>query len=301
MAGLSMKNNRRIQERLVAVGFVLPAFILFCVFSWWPIIRGFIISFQKYHPTKIPTWCGLDNFKVLFDDPLFFTAWWNVIYFVFLALLIGYFVPIVLAITINEMRHLRSYFRIGYYLPAILPLVVVAIMWKWFYRPQEGLFNYFLNIIHLPVQGWLNDPHLAMFSIVLMATWKGAGATTIIYLASLQSIPEDLYEAAEIDGASLLRRIWHITLPQISPVMLIILILQIIGTFQVFAEPFIMTDGGPNNATLTVMLLIYRYAFKYYDMGVAAAMGLTLFIVLLVFTIIYFRITKKLGLDKTAA
>jgi multiple sugar transport system permease protein len=286
---------RLIKNKGTSIAFLIPALLFFTLFSWYPILRGFLISFQQYaiRADIPPQFVGWDNFRLVLNDPLFWIAWKNVFYFVFLGLVLGYFVPIILAITMNEMRHFRGYFRIAFYLPAILPMVVVAIMWRWFYDPGTGLVNLLLSYLHIPTSQWLLSEKTAMLSLVIMATWQGAGATTIIYLAGLQGIPEELYEAAEIDGASIKQRMFHITIPQIRAVMLIMLLLQIIGTFQVFGEPLIMTKGGPNNATLTIMLLIYRYAFTYVQFGAAAAISLCLFIVLLMLTILYFRLTKR--------
>ncbi|MCX7919788.1 MAG: sugar ABC transporter permease [bacterium] len=288
-----------LRKKWISFLFLLPALLFFSWFSWYPIIRGFIISFQHFAVrTDIPPqFVGWANFRLVFNDPLFWTAWKNVIYFVFLGLLLGYFIPVFLAIAINELRRFRGYFRTAFYLPAILPMVVVAIMWRWFYEPEIGLANYLLSYIHLPPCQWLLSEKTAMVSLVIMATWQGAGATAIIYLAGLQGIPEELYESAEIDGASIRQRLFHITIPQLRPVMLMMLLLQIIGTFQVFGEPLIMTKGGPNNATLTIMLLIYRYAFTYVQFGAAAAISLCLFTVLLILTIIYFRLTKRFQIE----
>jgi len=275
--------------------FLLQALVLLVYFSWIPIARGLIISFQDYNVIGQSEYVGLANFSGLLTDPLFRQAWSNTVIYVVAGLVIGYFVPILIAIAVNEMRLFRVYFRIGYYLPAILPLVVTAILWKWIYNVDSGLLNYFLTSIGLPAGSWLQSPlpGVPIFCLVLMATWKGAGATMLIYLAALQGIPEALYEAAEIDGASIFQRVKNITLPQILPVMLIVLILQIIGTFQMFIEPFIMTDGGPNNATTTVLLQIYNYAFKYFEMGKASAMSMMLFIFLLFMTLIFFKITQR--------
>lgn len=296
---MSSSAIRLVKKKWISIFFLFPALLFFTLFSWYPILRGFIISFQQYAiRTDIPpVFVGWDNFRLVLNDPLFWIAWKNVIYFVFLGLVLGYFVPVFLAIAINEMRHFRGYFRIAYYLPAILPMVVVAIMWRWFYDPGTGLANLLLSYIYLPSSQWLLSEKTAMLSLVVMATWQGAGATTIIYLAGLQGISEELYEAAEIDGASILQRMLKVTIPQIRPVMLIMLLLQIIGTFQVFGEPLIMTKGGPNNATLTIMLLIYRYAFTYVQFGAAAAISLCLFIVLLILTFIYFQVTKRFQVE----
>lgn len=292
----------RMQRHLTGYMFLLPSLLVFSLFSWYPIIRGFKLSFYQIDFVRIDQskFVGWANFQSVIQDPLFITAWINVFYFVFLGILIGYLIPIILAIAINEMRIMRGFFRLAYYLPAILPVVAVIIMWKWFYDPGPGLGNVILNFLHVPkpagggLYQWYNNPQFAMLCLVIMATWKGAGSTCIIYLASLQGIPEELYEASEIDGAGIWRRIWHITLPQIRFVMVIILLLQLIGTFKVFEEPYIMTEGGPANATLTVMLLIYRYAFSYYDLGKSAALSVILFLVLVLLTIIFFLINRQI-------
>ncbi len=292
LRGKAIQAYRRYQTGLL---FLLPALVLFLYFSWIPIAKGYIISFQKYNIIGESEFVGLANFERLLKHDLFYKAWGNTVVFVVLGLVVGYFVPVALAIAINEMRHLRSYFRVSYYLPAVLPLVVTAILWKGIYNVDSGLLNYLLSWFHLEPGSWLQSsmPGMPIFCLVLMATWKGAGATMVIYLAALQGIPETLYEAAEIDGAGIFQRIRRITLPQILPVMLIVLILQIIGTFQVLVEPLIMTEGGPNNATLTVLLQVYNYAFKYFWMGEASAMSMMLFLILLALTLVYFRFTRR--------
>jgi len=262
------------------------------MFSWWPICWSVAISFQDYsiNPNQPSSWVGLENYRYLFDDPNFYVAWRNVLMFVGLALVIGYFIPVMLAILINELRHVQGLFRLGYYLPAILPVVVISLIWKYLYNPGPGgLFNTLLLPVGIgPVEWFFTDP-MAIFSIVIMTTWRGAGSTMIIYLAALQGIPAQLYEAAEIDGASIWRRLWHITLPQLLPIMSIILILQVIATFKVFAEPFIMTK----NKTMVIMSYIYEKAFHSLNMGVATAMSMTLFIVLVILSMFYFYMQRK--------
>jgi multiple sugar transport system permease protein len=288
-----------IRRHAMGVVFLVPALVLFALFSWWPIVQTFLISFQDYSldPAVRSRWVGLENFRqvLVVDADIAATAWFNVILFVVLGLLVGYLVPVVLAIAINEMRHCNSFFRIAYYIPAVLPLVVVTIMWKYIYTPEEGLLDSVFRWIGLEPVGWLINKGTAMLGLVLMATWKGAGATMIIYLAALQSVPQELYEAAELDGASIRQRIRHITLPQILPVMLILAILQIIGTFQVFTEPFIMTQGGPARGTYTVLMYIYDKLLREYNYGQASAMGLLLFLVLVTLTVLYSRVAKRLG------
>jgi multiple sugar transport system permease protein len=282
-------------RRVVGPLFLAPALALFAFFSWNPIVRSFIISFQEYSMRRDvpPKFVGLQNFKTLLDDDRFKQSWNNILVFVVLALLIGYLVPVILAIALNEMRHFKGYLRLGYYLPMIIPLVVVAILWKYVYLADEGLLDSLVQLVGLNPVRWLINGKTAMLSLVIMATWKGAGGAMIIYLAALQGVPAQLYEAAEIDGASVWQRIRAITLPHILPVMFILFILQIIGTAQLFVEPFIMTNGGPAGKTYSVLMYIYDAAFRYYDYGVAAAMGLTLFVVLVALTVIYFAVQRR--------
>ncbi len=285
--------RRAFSHNLVAYLFLLPAIVLFATFSWYPIVRGFVISFQRIDLINPPEWIGLANFRLVLNDPLFFRAWRNTLQFAFLALLLGYLAPVVLAIAVNEMRRGQAYFRLAFYLPVILPPMVAVLLWKWLYDPGPGLINTVLRFLHLPTQPWLQSPRTAMLSLVIMSTWANAGGTMLLYLAALQGIPAHLYDAAEIDGANLWQRLLNITLPQIRKVMLILLVLQIIGTMQVFTEPFVMTDGGPVNSTITVLLLLYRYAFGYGNFGAASALGLILFVVLAIFSVLYLWLTRR--------
>lgn len=285
--------RRALLHNLTAYLFLLPALLVFATFAWYPIARGFVISFQRIDLRTAPQWVGLDNFRFVLNDPNFVIAWRNTLQFAGLALLLGYLLPVILAVAVNEMRHGMSYFRLAFYLPVILPPMVTVLLWRWFYDPGPGLANTVLRFFSLPPQPWLQSPRTAMLSLVILSTWANAGGTMLLYLAALQGIPAQLYDAAEIDGAHLGQRLRHITLPQIRPVMLIMLVLQIIGTMQVFTEPFVMTDGGPVNATITVLLLLYRYAFRYGNFGAASALGLMLFAVLVTFSLIYLWLTQR--------
>lgn len=270
--------------------FLFPAVVSFIYFVWYPLILTFVMSFQKVNLAGVTSWVGIDNFQILFADPVFGQAWTNAVYFTILALIIGYLFPVIVAVLINEVRRGQAFYRIAIYLPRVAPSVAVSILWLWLFDPSLGLLNTILGWFSLPASQWLLSSKTALPSLVLMATWAGFGGTAIIYLAGLQGIPEELYEAAEIDGANIWQRAWNITFPQLRPVMAVTFILQILSTMQVFTEPFIMTGGGPNNATMTILLLIYRYAFTYMDMGVASAASLLLFIVLAVLSFIYFKL-----------
>jgi len=274
--------------------FLLPALLIFALFVWYPIIQGFIMSFQSIDMINPPAWVGWENYRQVLTDPLFAVAWRNTLAFTLYALLFGYMIPVILALVINEMRHGKAFFRLVFYLPVMLSPIVTVFLWRWIYNPDSGLLNALLSLVHIPGGLWLENPGTALPSLMVVATWSSAGSTMLIYLAGLQGVPASLYEAAEIDGASLWRRLWSITLPTIRPIMLLMLILQIIGTMQVFIEPFTITNGGPVNSTTSVLLLIYNYAFQNADFGGASALGVMLFLVLAVFALIYMRMTNSL-------
>jgi multiple sugar transport system permease protein len=285
--------RRRLAEQVTAYGLLCAALVLFALFSWYPIVRGVLLSFQQVNFVGPPTWVGLDNFRRLFDDPLFFTAWKNTLQFTGFALVIGFVVPFATAIVLNELRHATAYFRLVVYLPVMLPPIVSALLWKWFYDPGPGLFNSALGAVGLPQPQWLDSTSTAMLSLVLVSTWANMGSSTLIYLAALQTIPGELYEAAELDGAGLWQRIWHVTVPQTRFVLAVMLLLQVVATMQVFTEPYVMTGGGPEDSTVTVLLLLYRYAFVYNDFGTASAMSVLLFLVLGAFSAAYLRLTSR--------
>lgn len=284
---------KHVRDNIVPYLFLMPALLVFTTFCWYPIVRGFVVSFQKYDLLNPPQWIGWDNFRFVLADPVFPVVWRNTVQYTLLGLLIGYLVPVVLAVAVNEMRRGKSFFRLAFYLPVILPPMVSVLLWKWFYDQDTGLFNALLGFLGLPGQPWLLSARTAMISLVIQSTWSYAGGTMLLYLAALQGIPAHLYDAAEIDGAGFWGRLRHITLPQMRPIMLIMLVLQIIGSMQFFTEPFVMTNGGPANATLSVVMLLYRYAFRDYNFGAAAALGLLLFFLLVSFSLLYLRLTQR--------
>jgi multiple sugar transport system permease protein len=285
--------SRKIKENLLAYTFLAAGIAVFAMFSWYPLVRGIVLSFQKDYLVAPPEWVGLENYRYVFADPLFFTAWKNTFEFTGLALVFGFAVPFLTVVLLNEIRHAKAFFRLAVYLPVMLPPVVTALMWKWFYDPGPGLFNSALGAVGLPGGQWLDSSTTAMLSLVFVSTWANMGSTTLIYLAALGTIPGELYEAAELDGAGLWKRLRHVTFPQTRFVLLVLLLLQIVATMQVFTEPYVMTGGGPDDSTVTVLLLLYRYAFVYNDFGSASAMSLLLFVALGVFSAWYVRLTRK--------
>ncbi|MBB5791867.1 ABC transporter permease subunit [Jiangella mangrovi] len=273
---------------------LLPLLLVFTYFAWFPIGRAVVMSFQETNLVTDPVWVGLDNFRQVLEDPLFWTSVRNTIYFTGLALLFGYPVPLVLAVVMSELRRGKGVYSALAYLPVVVPPVVAVLLWRFFYdASQTGVFNTILGWVGLGPFAWIQDASSAMPSLVLQATWANAGATVLIYLAALTGVRGDLYDAAEVDGAGLWHKIWHVTLPQLRGVLLITLILQVIATFQVFTEPYLMTNGGPQNATVTVLLQIYNYAFRFGDFGAATALSVLLALFLAVMSAVYFRLTRS--------
>jgi multiple sugar transport system permease protein len=284
--------RRKIADNLLAYAFMAAGILCFAFFSWYPLVRGVILSFQQVNFVTDPWWVGLDNYRALFDDPLFYTAWKNTIYFTGLALIFGFALPFFIAVLLNEFRHLTGFFRVLVYLPVMLPPIVSVLLWRYFYDPGNGLFNTILRGVGLPESQWTQSSKTAMISLVLVSTWANMGGATLMYLAGLQGISGELYEAAELDGASIWQRLRFVTIPQMRFIMLVLLLLQIIATMQVFIEPYQLT-GTSSPDTITVMVLIYRYAFTVNnDFGLAAAMSVLLFVVLGLFSALYLRLTR---------
>jgi multiple sugar transport system permease protein len=275
---------------------MLPLLLVFGAFSWYPIVRTVAMSFQHTNLVQAPTWVGLDNFSRVIHDPQTPIAVKNTAYFALLALVFGYPIPLVAAVLMSEVRKARGLYSALAYLPVVIPPVVAVLLWKTFYDASSlGVFNTVLGWIGLGPYPWLQSQSWAMPSLVLESTWANAGSTVIIYLAALTGVNAELYEAASVDGASLLQKVWHVTLPQLRGVLLVTMILQIIGTAQVFLEPYLFTSGGPANATLTVLLQIYDYAFGNSlggDYGAATALSLMLAGFLAVFSLVYLRATR---------
>jgi multiple sugar transport system permease protein len=280
---------------LSRLAFLLPLLLIFAAFSWYPIVRLVLMSFQHTNEV-ITTWVGFQNFTEVLNDPLFPIAVRNTLEFAGLALLFGYPIPLIAAVLMSEVRKRRGLYAALAYLPVVIPPVVAVLLWKTFYDGgATGVFNTILGWFGIPPQQWIQSTTQAMPSLVLESTWANAGGTIIIYLAALTSVNPELYEAASVDGAGLWKKIFHVTLPQMRTVLLVTMILQIIGTAQVFLEPYLFTSGGPNNATMTVLLLIYNYAFGNSlgaAYGEAAALSLMLVAFLALFSLLYLRATR---------
>ena len=285
----------RARSNLTGYGFLFGATICFAYFSWYPMIKEGIASFQYTNSVDVTKWVGTDNYHAVVNDPSFGQAWKATVIFALLALVLGYAVPFFLAVILNEFRHASAYFRLLVYLPVMLPPAAGAFLFKYFYDPGNGLFDTVLRDLGLPTSQWLqaSNSWVPLLSLVIFSTWINMGSGTLIYLASLQSIPGELYEAAELDGAGALRRIWTVTIPQTRMILSLMLMLQIVATMQVFLEPFIMTSGGPNGDTATVVYQIYQYAIPQGNIGYAAALGMMLLVILAVFAGIYLWLNSR--------
>lgn len=272
---------------------MVPSLILFVIFHWQPIISCILLSFYKTRGYKAVEFVGFQNYIDVISDPSFMSALKNTFSYTLWSLIIGFSVPIIVAILINEMVHFKSFFKFSVYLPNMIPGIAVAILWYFMFDPgQGGLLNMLFSYLGLPLSQWLQNPHLTIPLIIITMTWRGFGSTTIIYLASLQGINQELYEASTLDGAGISARLRYITLPQISNIIKLMFILQIIGVFQVLYEPLTMTEGGPANASLSLMLQSYFYGFRYFQADKSMTVSVIVFFILIIFTAIYFTVKK---------
>jgi multiple sugar transport system permease protein len=293
----------KVQRNVAAWSFLIGAVLCFTFFSWYPIVREVIMSFQKPVYGGGYTWAGWLNYKEIIHDPTFWIAWRNTIEFTLLALVIGFAVPFCVAILLNELRHARGYLRVLVYMPVMLPPASALLLFVYFYNPQYGLFDDILRILHLPTSQWVFQPgsgfiSTAMISVVIASTWMNMGGATLIYLAALQNIPGELYEAAELEGAGLFRRIRHVTIPQTRLILIMLLMLQVVATMQMFVESFVLTNGGGGvgDNTLSVVMLIYQYAFEMSgasNYNSASALGVILMLVLAVFSAGFLWATRE--------
>ncbi|MCP2322507.1 multiple sugar transport system permease protein [Hamadaea flava] len=287
--------GQRITNNLTGYGFLIGAILCFALFSWYPMIRGVVMSFQRTR-RGVTTWVGWDNYERILQDPSFWTAWKNTAYFTVLALVLGYAVPFVVAIIFNELRHARGYLRVLIYLPVMLPPASALFLFKYYaYDPSDaGLFNAILKVMHLPTSQWMQSTSMAVPAMVLASTWMNMGGAVLIYLAALQNIPGSLYEAAELDGAGLFKRIRHVTIPQTKLILSLMAMLQVVATMQLFIEPLILANGaGTQDSATSVAYLIYQHGFFQNDLNGAAALGVIMLLVLGGFSAVYLRLSAK--------
>lgn len=287
---------RDMRKQWTAYLFLAPVLLLFSVFTVFSVGYAFYLSFHQWNilePTK--PFVGLDNYTRLLDDNRFHEAIINTIYYTAVSVPLTMGLGLLVALLLNSQIRARGLFRTFFYLPVVTPLVIASIIWKWVYNGDYGLANYYLlkfNLIDEPLL-WLADPNLAMPSVIITSVWKSVGFAMVVYLAGLQSIPQDYYDAAKIDGADGWRRLRDITVPLLSSTTLFLLVISILGSFQVFTQIFVMTNGGPLGKTRTIVWYIYTTAFKDFNMGYAAAMAFALFAMMLGFTLLQFRFLRR--------
>jgi multiple sugar transport system permease protein len=279
--------------------FVAPALVLISLFFFVPVLAGLFLSFTDFDIYAIgrpdtARFMGLENYRQVLSNPLFWQALGNTFLFVILGGPLSVLASLVAALLVSAKRvRYPGLFRSIFFMPVVTTLVAVAIVWRYLYHPQYGLLNWALGAVGIHPVDWLGDPHWAMFAIILMAVWKNFGYNMLIFIAGLQSIPEDLYEAAHLDGAGGWAQFRHVTLPSLAPTFLFVGVMTMLGNFQLFSEPYVMTQGGPLKATTTVVLLMYEEGFRWWRMGMAAALAFVLFVIMFLGTMIQMRLQRE--------
>ncbi|MBE7011897.1 MAG: sugar ABC transporter permease [Ruminococcaceae bacterium] len=291
-----LKKKMRRRNNIEAWILLIPTVFILYTMVWRPTVMAFWWSFFKIEGfTPTDEFVGLNNFKIVVTNSYFVPILLNTCKFVMWSMIIGYIPPLLIAAGLNEMVHFRSGLRLLIYLPVVIPGIAAMLIWTKMYDPGEiGLLNMALSWLDIAPYDWLMDPDFTIIGIVIYMTWKGFGGSMLLYFASMQGISTELYEAALIDGAGPFKRFWYVTRPAIEGLLILNFVRQIIGVFQVMQEPFAMTDGGPNFASTTLSLQLYRYGFLSAGrVGQAMALGVIIFLILIVFTIFYFWLNKK--------
>ncbi|WP_274649255.1 carbohydrate ABC transporter permease [Paenibacillus humicola] len=280
-------------ERNWGILFALPPILGLCIFTVGPVIASFFISMTDWTIGSSWTFTGMDNYKTIFtEDPLFAKSLFATVYYSIGSIPLGLLLAFLVAFLLNQKVRGLSVFRTIYYLPAIVPSLANTMLWIWIFNPDFGLLNAVLKAAGLPTSQWIYGESTAIPSLILMSTW-GIGNSVIIFLAGLQGVPSHLYEAVEVDGGGAWRKFIHITVPSMTPTIFFNLVLSLIGTFQIFNEAYIMTQGGPNNATLFYVFYLYRKAFTESKIGYASALAWILFLIIMVLTLVVFKTSSK--------
>jgi multiple sugar transport system permease protein len=281
-----------------ALVFLAPALGAILVFFFLPVVAAFVLSFTDFDIYALGNFdyvrfIGFRNYLRLFEDPTFWLALKNTLYFLVVGGPLSVAVSLGAALLINsKLVKLKGLFRFVYFTPVVTTLVAVAVVWRFIYHPRFGVLNYVLGLVGISGADWLGDPAWAMPAIIFMAVWKNFGYNMLIFLAGLQNIPETLYEAATIDGAGPWQRFRGVTLPMLAPTTVFITIITMVGYIQLFAEPYVMTQGGPMNSTLSIVLLMYQQGFRWWNMGYSAAIAFVLFAIILIGSLVQMRMRK---------
>ncbi|UBF26311.1 sugar ABC transporter permease [Kovacikia minuta CCNUW1] len=289
--------NKRVHQ-LTPYLFLLPALIILGLTVFYPALQAFYLSFTRYEYdlTQPPLWIGLKNFRRLFVDPVFWQTFRNTLLYLVGVVPILVTLPLGLAILVNQKLRGIRWFRVAYYIPVVISMVVAGIAWKWLYA-ENGLLNQVLKLVGLTSSGipWLTSPQWAIFSVMAVTIWKGLGYYMVIYLAGLQAIPADLYEAAAIDGSDGIQKHWDITVPLMKPYLLLVAVISAISATKVFEEVYIMTQGGPRNSSKTIVYYLYEQAFRELEMSYACTIGLVMFLIILTLSVL------RLSLERVTA
>ncbi len=293
---MKIENKNKVSA---AYFFLAPALIAIFIFFFIPVIAAFLISFTDFDIYSLGNYSNIritwfQNYLNLFNDSLFWTALKNTFYFVIVAGPISVAVSLGAAILLNsKLIKFKGIFRLAYFIPVVTTLVAVAIVWRFIYNPGFGLLNYTLSFFGIKVIDWLGNPDWAMPAIIIMSVWKNFGYNMIIFIAGLQNIPEYLYEAANLEGANGWQQFKSITLPMLAPTTVFVSIITMIGFFQFFAEPYIMTQGGPLNSTLSIVMYMYQEGFRWWHMGYSASIAFVLFFIIFIGTIAQLKLQKE--------
>lgn len=285
--------------RRAAYFFLAPALIPIFVFFFVPALAAFLLSFTDFDIYSLGNFeyarfVGLKNYRQLLDDPLFWKSMANTFYYVLIGGPLSIAASLGTALLLNsKLMRFRSFFQTVYFAPVVTTLVAVAVVWRFLYHPRFGLLNFALSFFGIAPIDWLGDPVWAMPAIILMSIWKNFGYNMIIFVAGLQNIPTQLYEAARMDGANAWQQFKSITLPMLAPTTVFVSIIAMIGNFQLFTEPYVMTQGGPVNSTLSIVLLMYQQGFRWWNLGYSAAIAFVLFGVILLGSLIQSRLQKR--------
>jgi multiple sugar transport system permease protein len=281
--------------------FVAPALAVIGLFFLVPTLAALALSLTDFDIYALADlrnlrFVGLRNYAELLANPLFWQALGNTLYFVVVGVPISIAASLAAALLLQSpLARFKGFFRTALFAPVVTTLVAVAVIWRYLLHTHYGLLNYALGALGIAPVDWLGDPHWAMPAIILFAVWKNFGYNMLIFVAGLQTIPEDLYEAARMDGASALRRFWHVTLPGLAPVVLLVSLLTIAGYLQLFAEPYVMTQGGPQQSTVSVLYFMFEQGFKWWNLGIASAVAFLLFVMILAVTLIQLAVARRRG------
>ena len=290
------------RSSLVAWTFVGPALAVLGVFFGLPVLAALLLSLSDFDLYALADWdnlrfVGLDNYSELLRTPLFWKSLGNTFYFVLVGVPLSIAVSLAAALLLNApVTRFRAFFRTALFAPVVTTLVAVAVIWRYLFHTSYGLVNWALGHVGIAPVDWLGDPAWAMPTIILLAVWKNFGYNMVIFLAGLQAIPQDLYEAARIDGASRRRQFWHITLPMLGPVLMVVGVITVAGYFQLFAEPYVMTRGDPLQSTVSVLYFMFEEGFRWWNLGRASAVAFLLFLIIFAITTLMMRLGRRKGL-----